>query len=397
MKILQLAPQFPFPESDGGKISIANIFREGSKNSEMVLICLVKELPDENQINEARKYGEVHVIKADMENSFKNIFRSLITDQSIYLMKHSFKQTIELVWTIVKDLDFDIIHADHTAMAPLAFEIKKRKSRPIGLRLHNIENTIWHRYSEVIPSYKPKKWYLSRQANLLTKSEADYITNADLNFVMTEPDKKRALDIAPDANVIVAPAGVDLERHKRQDLERDQFEMIIATNYNWVHNVDGLKWFINEVLPIVKKELPKTKLSLLGQNIPEWMTNLRKKGVEALGFVESVKPYLSAASVYVAPLFVGGGIRIKILEAMSMELPVVATSVSAEGIEAEDKDGLFIRDKAKEQAEIIIDLFKNPDRVKYYGEKARSRMAENYTWEKNVETIIKSYSNYLEN
>ena len=395
MKILQLAPQFPFPEIDGGKISIANIFREGSKENEMVLLCLVKELPDEYLINEARKYGEVYVIQADMENSPKNILKSLLTDQSIYLMKHFFSGTIQKVWSIIKDMDFDIIHADHTAMAPLAFEIKKRKNKAIGLRLHNIENTIWHRYADVIPYYNPKKWYLKRQAKLLTKQESEYINNSEFNFVMTEPERKRALSLAPNSNVITVPAGVDLERHKRRDVEKDQFEMIIATNYNWVHNVDGLRWFINEVLPIVKEELPKSKLSLLGKNIPEWMTKLRSKGVEALGFVESVKPYLSAASVYVAPLFVGGGIRIKILEAMAMQLPVVATSVSAEGIDANDQNGLFVRDNATTQAEVIIDLFKNPEKTIELGNEARKRMAEKYTWEKNVKIIMDTYSNFL--
>jgi glycosyltransferase involved in cell wall biosynthesis len=154
-------------------------------------------------------------------------------------------------------------------------------------------------------------------------------------------------------------------------------------------------WFINEVLPLIRTELPEAKLTLIGKNAPESLKNLKHLGVNCDGYVDSVKLYYHRASVFVAPLFVGSGVRIKILEAMAAQLPVVATRVSAEGIDAKENEGLFVSDNPKAQARVIIELLQKPDRVERAGNAAQEFIKKKYSWREEVTKIYNAYSELL--
>ncbi|MFA6570996.1 MAG: glycosyltransferase, partial [Bacteroidota bacterium] len=346
IKILQIAPRFPFPTDDGGKIGIANIFREFSEqNCEVTFFCFVgkNENINEYALNEAIRYGEVILFEHSTENTPLRILKSFLYNQSIYLKKHNNKSIEKAISNMFENRTFDIIHADHSAMAPLALRCKNRYNIPVGLRLHNVEYLIWERYAENLKKNSPKYIFIKQQALALKKAESWIYKNADVCFAITEPDKHRALEIQPDANIIVASAGVNAEEwHPEPDIERNPFELILATTYHWIHNVNALKWFLDNVYPKVREKIPDISLTLIGKEAPEWLRDYQNQSVNLVGYVDKVQPYLNKAGIYIAPLFVGAGIRIKILEAMAMELPVVASPVAAEGIEANESQGLFI-------------------------------------------------------
>ncbi len=277
-------------------------------------------------------------------------------------------------------------------MAALGIFLAGKYNIPLGLRLHNIEWKIWQKYAATLPAYNPKKWYVARQAELLRKTEKQIYTDADICFSITDEDRAIAMGLSPAANIITASAGVNPEEWlPLPEIERNPHELILATTFEWRHNIDAVKWLITEVLPIIRKKVPDTTLTLIGKNSPAWLEGYRESGVNAVGYVDKVQPYLNRAAIYVAPLFVGSGIRIKILEAMAMELPVVATPVSAEGITAAESNGLFIGDNAVGYAQIIIDLLGDTDRVRKIGIEARKFIVENYAWRKNVGIMLGRY------
>lgn len=386
LEILQLSPQFPFPMTDGGKIGIANIYKEYYRLGHKVTFCAFAENEiQEEYLDEAKKYGDVRIIRHSTKNTPAKILGSLFKKQSLYTSKHFDKSLLSEFENIIESKNIDILHCDHSAMMPVATYLKNKYSIPVALRLHNIEWTIWDRYASVIPSYHPKSIYISSQSKKLKRDETKYYSIADVCFAITEEDKKRALQMVSKANVCVATAGVNLEEWKpSKEYTKSQNTLVLATNYDWVHNVDGVIWFIESVLPLVKEHYPDTKLQLIGKNPPERLKQYADNSVEILGFVPSVKEYLQKANVYIAPLFVGGGIRIKILEAMAMQLPVVATSVSAEGIKASNQDGLYVSDSAEVNAKFICDLLSNKQNAEQSGRAARAFIANNHTWEKSV-------------
>lgn len=414
MKILQISPQFPFPANDGGRIGIASIFTHFSKFvDEVNLIAFSNSKVNSEALKLANEYGKIHLIDFSPKYTAKKLFKSIISNKPLYFDKHSDKSNFSVFHSIAEKCDFDVIHVDHSYMMPYGLALSKSFRKPCGLRLHNIEAYLWKRYAERYAIYHPAKYYLERQFRLMTQNEARMIDLADVSFAITEKEKSIALELAPSANVVIASAGIDPDywNYSEANIEsktvddaksandsvfpdfqdRISHDLIIATIYSWIHNFDGVKWFINKVLPLVRSMIPESRLILIGKNLPETLKKQEKSGVDGIGYVDDVRPWFNRAGIYIAPLFVGAGIRIKILEAMAMALPVVATKVSAEGINANQEQGLFVTDNPNEMADIIMKLIKNPQLARMAGLKGRDFVLQNFSWSKNVEIMVNEY------
>jgi len=397
IRILQLSPRFVYPPDDGGKIGIFNILSEFSKqNCEVTFFAFDDGNVTSEDIRAIEKICELILFKHSTLNTPQRILTSLVHQTPLYLNKHLNNKIKEYISKILKSRTFDIIHADHSSMLPLALWLKDKFNIPVGVRLHNIEWMIWKRYADAFPKGSPKRFYLARQAKLLRAAESKMYQQADFCFAITEYDMQRALSMAPTAKIVVASAGVNPEEWSiTEGAAKNPNELIIATSYNWIHNVNAIRWFLEETFPLIRKEIPDAELTLIGKNPPGWLENFKNKNVNIVGYVPKVQPYLNRASVYIAPLFVGGGIRIKILEAMAMNLPVVATTVSSEGIKAGAGNGLLIADDKEKFAEICIELLNNPEKTIALGLKARNFVVQEYSWEKNVKIMIDSYKTIL--
>jgi polysaccharide biosynthesis protein PslH len=399
MRILQLSPQFPFPPDEGGKIGIANIYKNFNSLGADVTFFSYED-PDNKiaaeLIGEAEEYGKVIIFTKCTKNTKRRIIKSFLTNTSVYLQKHISNEVVSFFQDYLAKNEFDIIHVDHTGMMPLGIYIQSIIQKPLGLRLHNVEYIIWKRYGERLGSLNPLRLFISQQSRILRKAEKELIEKADVCFSVSVTDKKRAEELNPKARIINANAGVSESNWQpEKDIARNEFEMIHATVYSWIHNIDAIKWFIEKVLPIVKNQLPEATLTLLGRNAPDWLRNYTDIGVNPVGYVDSVQPYMNKANIYIAPLFVGSGIRIKILEAMAMELPVIATPVSAEGIYAKEEDGLFIVDNEKDFAHKIIELTENYELTRNLGKRARKFVLQNFTWEQSVKIMFDEYQKII--
>lgn len=394
LRILQLAPRFIFPMDDGGKIGIANIMKQfKEQGNDVTFFCFSDEDIPEKYIIEAEKYAKLIIYPHSTKNSSFRIIKGIINNESIYITKHSNAKIIRILDRISDEDEFDIVHADHTCMGPLAYHIKKRKRIPMGLRLHNIEWLIWHRYAQNLKKWHPKSFFIQNQAYLLRNIEKNMIAKSDVCFPITNKDKDFALDLSPNANVITASGGVNADEWKpEQSIERNPYEIVLATIYSWVHNIDGLRWFLDNVLPAVKKRFPQTKLTLLGKNPPTWLNTYQNLGVDLLGHVPEVQPYYNKANLFIVPLFVGSGLRIKILEAMAMELTVITTDLGAEGNVCNENDGIFRENSADDFINRIIKLFENFEATREIGKNARKSVLRNYSWERNVRIMLDNYN-----
>ncbi len=398
MKILQITPRFSFPEDDGGKISIANIFKQFSlQNAEATLFSLnCERIPDE-AVSEAKRYGNVILFDHNTKNTPIKIAKSIFANTSIYIEKHINKKILDCIDKLINIHNYDVIHADHTCMGPIALHFQNKYNIPFGLRLHNVEYKIWQRYIDEIKN-PIKKLYIANQAKLLKNKEAELISQANVNFAITENDRQGALQIAPRANIITASAGVDLAVWQPSDFkQRNPNHLVLATTFNWVHNVNALRWFLENILPALFEKNPQTKMFIIGKNPPEWIENSHSIGAVPLGYLSDIKPVIQKCGIYVAPLFVGSGIRIKILEAMAMELPVVATSISAEGINATENEGLFIENSKDGYVDTILKLMNNNDLRINSGKSARNFIQQNFNWSTNVQKMLHAYSQIIKN
>lgn len=407
LKILQISPQNVFPPIDGGKISIYNIFKFLNKYTKTDIAFYFDEINDENYWDNWKNIGNLYPIRLNTKNTKFRIIKSFLTNQSLYLTKHFNYNVISQLENLIEKNQYNAIICDHTAMAETGLYLANKYDLPIYLRLHNIEYLIWERYAESLSKFNPLRILISQQAKLLKTYEISVLDKFNYLFAINENEKQIIQNLNPKCKVEVINVGVDLDmwNYNSADMRlKTENTLAIATNYNWVHNVNGIEWFIKEVLPIVKQKYPDVELKLFGKGIPDKLKNL-DDAVNALGFVDDIVSELKKCKIYIAPLFVGAGIRIKILEALSIGLPSIATNISADGINYitnsetnhnlnQNQNGLFISDNAKEQAERIIELLDNHSLLEIESQNAANFIRENYNWDKSIQKMFKIIENH---
>lgn len=390
MRILQLMPQSPLPTTDGGKVGIWNITKQMALAGNTVHCVFYSMAPTVNPGHPNIRFTRV---PRSVRNTIPRIAGSIFYNTSLFVHKHTTQAMKDAISEIMATESFDVIHADHTCMGLVAQWASARYNVPWGLRLHNVEWMIWKRYAERFTRWHPARWYLRSQAEKLRWDEADILRYCTLAFPITDVDLERARELAAGTRFVVAPAGVDIPQYTGQP--KIQTDLVMASSWTWVHNADGLRWFVTEVWPLVRNTFPQATFGVLGTNPPAWLADYADVGIKAEGFVEDLYERLRCSLVYVAPLFVGSGVRIKVLEALGAGLPVVGTSVSAEGIDISEEEGLFQADDARGTANAIVNLLLDKGLRSRIFVAARACIEQRYTWTSSVGTMLLAYADIL--
>jgi len=199
--------------------------------------------------------------------------------------------------------------------------------------------------------------------------------------------------VAGARNAMVVPNGVDVGAYARNSRSPSDRPTILFTGgLAYAPNAEGVRWFVLEVLPELRRILPRFRLVVVGKGAPPSLSSLAVPGeIEFSGWVEDVRAPLAEADVSVAPLRVGGGTRIKILESMAAGVPVVATRVGAEGIDAQDGASIVLADEPAAMARAIADLAGDAARARRIADSARRLVAERYDWPKVLEPLVEEY------
>lgn len=395
MNILQLSPQCPYPKSDGGKIGIASILEHlSSYNDVHITFAFFTEKPVNEQqklLLEAASHRFVE-IPHSTKNTFSRIIHSLITNKCLYLEKHQSDLALSILSEVMVEEQIQIIHVDHSAMMPLALELQAKFPCKIGYRLHNIEWLLWYRYAESIPEKEFKRRYLFNQSKLLKTAETNFLEKADILFPISSVDLQRANELSENTAVVVA-AGVMIDYWKASKKIEKTPTIVLATTYDWIPNRDGLQWFLKEVFPLILDKIPSIQLQLIGRNAEKFVTSTQN--ISVLGYIDDVREYIQSASVSICPLFVGSGIRIKILESLAAGTVVVSTSVGAEGIDATEQDGLFVTDDAIQFARYCIELVENTQKSHTLGKKAQNYTEQYWQWSTQIKKMYTAYTSLL--
>jgi glycosyltransferase involved in cell wall biosynthesis len=158
-------------------------------------------------------------------------------------------------------------------------------------------------------------------------------------------------------------------------------------------NVDAVLWFAREVLPLVRREAPGTRFWVVGKDPhPRLAPLAQEPGIEMTGWVEDVRPYIAAAGIYVIPLRIGGGTRLKVLEAMAMGKAIVSTTLGCEGFDLVPGQELVLADAPHDFARAVLDLMANAERRERLGRAARRFAGSRYDWRTIVPKLERVYS-----
>jgi len=219
--------------------------------------------------------------------------------------------------------------------------------------------------------------------------------------VVSDRDAQTLRALAPGLAVAVIPNGVDLNRFVPTDHEPDTPTLIFTGNYDYAPNLDAALCLIREVFPAVKQAVPEAELLIVGNNPPDSLRRLAGGGVQVIGRVPDLRPYLDDAQVYVSPLRIGAGIKNKILEAMAMQTAVVATPISCEGISVRDGQEAIIASEPAAISRAAIRLLQDPALRRQIAGNGRRLVEAHYSWERTADAyemlyaqVIREYRQY---
>jgi len=241
---------------------------------------------------------------------------------------------------------------------------------------------------------------LSALINLkgLRKFEFDMYADADRVLVLTPEGKAELLEIRPDLDISVVPHGVDVDHFSVTAESAKEQAVMFLGNYPHDPNRDAVIYFYERVWPLVKEEVPEALFYIVGKDPTPDLLELARSdpSVVVTGTVDDVRPYFEKARVFINPVRIGGGFRGKILEAMSMGLPIVTTSLGAEGVNAESGRDMIVADDPREFAAAVVRLLRDDAMCANLGGKAREMAVETFSWERGVEELERVLQDVVE-
>ena len=292
---------------------------------------------------------------------------------------------------LLQEETFDVILCDFLVAAGV---IPWDWPCPKVLFTHNVEAVIWRRHYEVArnPLWKALSW---REWKRMEAAERRYLQKADHVLAVSENDREAFARFLDPRKLTVMPTGADTEFFQPSDEREIPNSLVFTGSMDWLPNEDGIFYFANEIFPLILAKAPDATLCVVGRKPSRRLQDLaaRVPNIQLTGWVEDVRPYLAQCAVYIVPLRIGGGTRLKIFEAMSMAKAVVSTSIGAEGLPVKNGEHLLMADDPASFAESTLQLLGNASQRAQIGQAARHLVEENYSWA----TVSKGFAQALEN
>lgn len=275
---------------------------------------------------------------------------------------------------------FDLIVCDF--LFP-AVNLPRRLPCPAVIFTHNVESEIWRRHAETKQNPIARALF-GLQARRMLRYESRALSRFDLILTVSGTDRDTLRELygaSISAPIHVVRTGVDTGYfHPLPDVPVNPAHLVFTGSMDWLPNEDGMLYFVREILPLIRRQAPSATFSIVGRApTPAVQRLAQEAGVEVTGRVDDVRPHVARGGVYVVPLRIGGGTRIKIFEAMAMGRAVVSTTVGAEGLPVRDGHDIVLADGPQAFADAVARLMRDPG-ARAALEAAARRTAEAHAW-----------------
>lgn len=381
MKILVLSNKSPLPPSEGGPLAIYNLCYAllQQHRVKIITICTPK-FPVKADIayDFFKKATELEHVFVDTRVTIKGAFLNLFSKKS-YNISRFYDKAFEakLMETLQAD-NYDIVQLESLYMTPYIDAIRAHSSAKIILRTHNIEYLIWQRITANTSNFI-KRTYLSYITAKLKRYETQAFGRVDGIAAITSEDAGCIKQYAHGIPVISIPFGIDPIKYQGSPKAETSISLFHIGSMDWIPNQEGISWFLNTCWPVISKDVPAIKLHLAGRNMPWWLLSKELPNVTIEGEVADARQFMNQHTVQVVPLLSGSGIRIKIIEAMALAKPVIATSIAAEGISYTPGKNILIADTPEEFSKHIRFLLAHPEKIEEIGREAQVLIRDQYS------------------
>lgn len=384
VRILWLKTELLHPVDKGGKIRTYNMLKELKRNCHITYLTLDDDTGDKTARELATEYcHEVVCVPHRRREKFTTGFYielalNLASDLPYAIKKY---ESNEMRREIEKRLgQFDVLICDF--LAP-AVNVPRDLNCATVLFQHNVEAMIWKRHYEV-QTNAARKAYLFRQWRKMFDFEAATCPRFDCVVAVSREDKEQMERDYKVNNVYDVPTGVDTVFFRPSgNVERKPHNLVFTGSMDWLPNEDAIRYFTEQIMPRIKQLVPDVTLTVVGRDPYPGLVELSKRdsSVIVTGRVEDVRPYMEEAAVYVIPLRIGGGTRLKIYEAMAMEKPIVSTSIGAEGLPVTNGEEIVLADTPETFADAVVKLLTDRSLADEIGQRAAARVRREFGWD----------------
>lgn len=385
MKILFVSPLPPWPLFSGGQIRVYHLIKALSQKHEMTLLSYIRSDEERQYLPQIKKICQkVNLIKRQYKPwSLRTLIKTLFSTKPLVMNLYDGSQKI-----IEKPEQYDLIYCE-------CFYLMDRIPpclTPIFLSEQNIEYLAYQRYLDNLPFFKKIILWLPMKWDLLKMKywEKRMWERAKKIVVMSENDQAIIQKQTSKKEIVVIPNGVNSDYFSfRKEIISEKIILFVGS-FAWFQNLQAVKWLVQDIFPLIRKEISGVSLLIVGRHMPDW---LKKSSGEAIVVDESVEDIRGAygkASVILAPLRSGSGTKYKILEAMACGVPVVTTAVGSEGL---DKTCMIVKETDVELAQATIEILLYPQKYSEMTKRARKMVEEKFAWEiigKKLENLVKS-------
>lgn len=380
-RILVLAQLLPYPPVCGGTIRSFNTLKRLCENHDVTLLTFSRRVEDEHHADFLRTLcSEVKTVPM-LRSGGRNLqwaLKSMVKGSSFIVDRDFVQEMQDVVDEALSSGHFDLIYIDHLQM----FQYVKGKDHcPKLLDEHNVEWRIIQRVANI--EHGPLKWFASQEWPRLREYELAACRECDVVSTVTEHDRMVLEAEDPKLkNIRCVPIGVDASEFRPVDLSSESKSVVSIGTMSWPPNIDSMIHFVTDIFPLVKRAVPDARLVIAGGRPPETIKRFESDpAISVPGFVNDIHELARSSAAFIVPLRAGSGMRVKVLNAMAMGLPVVSTSVGCEGIEVTHGENVLLADTSDEFARDVAGLLIDVEKRRALGAAARKFVVENYSWE----------------
>lgn len=385
LRVLLVHPRVPYPIHDAGALSVWNMLQMLRHDPEVV--CSVVAMNTQRHWVEpqdiAHIYESLPLWWAAVDNRITpwGALKNLLERESYHVSRFQSKEFASKLKEAIQQFDPDVVLIEGLPPTQYIRSLRQWTSATIIYRAHNIEHRIWQRLMHQERNFL-KRRYLQIQVTRLQRYEIEMLTSfpPDSIITFTYEDAQSLREFGFNRPILVKPFPIRLEEYKPCFSGESPPSLFHIGSLQWTPNADAVVWFIEEIFPLVRRQVPHATFHLAGY-IPPGFHLPTGDGVVVHGVVPDARAFMRERSILVVPLRAGSGIRVKIIEAMALGKAVVSTRIGAEGITCRSGEHLLLADSAEEFAAAVVELLRNPTRIEQLGKNARQYIEQHHNWE----------------
>ncbi len=404
MKLLWLNANLLLPLDKGGKLRTWHLMRHLARRHDITYVSFVEPGTPRAHVDGMREVcNRVETVtRADVAKGnvsfYADVVRHLLDPLPYAVAKYRSPEFQRRVRTLLDTEHFDLVVCDF--LVP-AVNLPATLPSPAVVFTHNVEAEIWRRHATTASGGLRRVLFRNQWQRML-RFERETLRRFGLVLAVSEADRdtfSRLYGDAMQAPALVVKTGVDTRYFAPADTPASPRHLVFTGSMDWIPNEDAMLFFVREVLPRIRKEEPEVTLGIVGRApTPAVQALGREAGIEVTGSVEDVRPHIAKAAVYVVPIRIGGGTRLKIFEAMSMRKAVVSTTVGAEGLPVTPGSDVVIADDLASFAAAVVALLRNDVRRADLERRARALVVGRYDWSavgRDLEQALASFAGVL--